>query len=910
MNPLTTGLSTLDIRVFQAMPGNSALLLPNDPLFTVLAVTDSFCQTSGQARAALVGKGLFEAFPNSPDDPAQASEKRLRASLELVVATKKTNSLPIHRYDIPRSDGTFEERYWSAVNKPVCSESGELLYIIHSAEDVTFKIKEGQREEAFSSQEKAYRELMNAPMLMCILEGAEHTIRLANENTLDIWGRTAEVVGMPLLHVLPELKSQGFIERINEVKKKNRALHLYEMPLILDRQGKKEKFYFDFILQPYYENEGDLAPTGVICLAHNVTEQVRTRQRFKNVVEQSPDPILILMGEDLVLEVANQALFELWQVGPEALNKPFLEILPEMKDQVFGELLRNVLHTGEPFHGNEVPALFRRKNGIEETRYVNFSYQAYREADGSISGVLVIATDVTGQVLAKQKLLESERNLRNTILQSPVAMCILKGPEFVVEVANERIYELWGKSEEEMLDRPVFEGLPEARNQGLEELLQHVYTTGERFTANERPVSLPRHGGVETVYINFVYEPFREGDGTISGIIAVAIDVTEQVLARKKVEESEEQFSTLANSIVQLAWSADADGWIYWYNDRWFDYTGTTLEEMKGWGWEKVHHPDHIDRVVAFAKEAWPKGEPWELIFPLRRHDGEYRWFLTRGAPVKNKEGKVVRWIGTNTDIDDQKQAEALLEQRVQERTRELELRNKELEQFTYVSHHDLQEPLRKIIMFADMVKEESLDLLSATSRKRLDKVSDAARRMSAALKDVLNYASLNREELFTETDLDEVMSIVQTDLELVIMEKSATIHSDHLPVLRAVPQQMHQLFYNLVNNALKFSRPAQPPIVHIECGKLLPHELKKHNDLAQDRTYYLITVRDNGIGFRQDLADRIFGMFQRLHSKDQYAGTGIGLALCRKVVLNHGGKIWGESKEGEGAVFRIILPG
>jgi PAS domain-containing protein len=291
----------------------------------------------------------------------------------------------------------------------------------------------------------------------------------------------------------------------------------------------------------------------------DITERIRQEQKFRNVVEQAADPILILRGEDMVLEVANKALFKLWKTDERAIRKPFLKILPEMKGQGFLELLQQVYHTGEPFQGFEIPAVFDDEGGDKRTLYFNFSYQPYREADGTISGVLVLASDVTGQVKIKRKLVESERNLRNTILQAPVAMCILKGPSFIVEVANDRMYELWDKGKDAMLHKPVFEGLQEARNQGLEEVLQHVYTAGETFSAVERPVTLERNGNAETLYINFVYEPFRDGRGSISGVIAVAIEATEQVTAHRKVEESEQRFRTLANSISQLAWIADAN---------------------------------------------------------------------------------------------------------------------------------------------------------------------------------------------------------------------------------------------------------------------------------------------------------------------------------------------------------------
>ncbi len=152
--------------------------------------------------------------------------------------------------------------------------------------------------------------------------------------------------------------------------------------------------------------------------------------------------------------------------------------------------------------------------------------------------------------------------------------------------------------------------------------------------------------------------------GKIQGILCVSRDITKYREATLKVEESEHKFSTLADNIENLAWIADGNGWIYWYNKRWFDYTGTTLEEMQGWGWQKVHHPDHVQRVLGLIKELWHKNEPFELIFPLRRYDGVYRWFLTRGRPTADENGNVIQWFGTNTDITEQKETQSLLEYR------------------------------------------------------------------------------------------------------------------------------------------------------------------------------------------------------------------------------------------------------
>ncbi len=282
-------------------------------------------------------------------------------------------------------------------------------------------------------------------------------------------------------------------------------------------------------------------------------------------------------------------------------------------------------------------------------------------------------------------------------------------------------------------------------------------------------------------------------------------------------------------------------------------------------------------------------------ITALRRSGREFHVSLTISPTMQDGQRAFIAFI---RDITEEKQNQL-----------DLERKTKELEQFAHVSHHDLQEPLRKIIMFTDMVKTDSFDRLTEDSKKRFDKISDSAMRMSTALKDILNYASLSNHEQAIPVNLNEVLRLVRDDLELVITEKNASITVDDLPVINAIPQQMHQLFYNLLNNALKFVKEGCPPVIQITCRKPGLPELSAYNALDGSKQYYEIMVRDNGIGFSPEAASKIFGMFQRLHSKQEYAGTGIGLALCKKVVLNHGGSITAYGQEGEGAVFKILLP-
>jgi PAS domain S-box-containing protein len=400
------------------------------------------------------------------------------------------------------------------------------------------------------------------------------------------------------------------------------------------------------------------------------------------------------------------------------------------------------------------------------------------------------AADVTDLNLAKLKVEQSEKNFRNMILQAPVAMCILTGPEHIVEIANQLMIELWGKQASVVLNKPVFDALPDARAQGLEQLLEHVFKSGETFIANERPVELLRRGRMEVVYLNFVYEPYKDGDGTILGVLAVATEVTDQVLARQKIEEIvSERTEELAN-----------------VNDN------------------------------------------------LRKS-------------------------------------------------------NAELAQFAYIASHDLQEPLRKISTYSQMLENKLDDCLDVVTRNYLNKINNSSARMNTLIRDVLTYSELvKQDQLFSSVDLNTVVNNILTDYELLIEQKSASVNFEKLPVIEAIPLQMYQLFGNLLGNALKFSKKDITPSINISFTTATEEELKL-TSLATDLQYYNIQFSDNGIGFKSEHAEQIFNIFQRLHRKSEYEGTGIGLAMCRKIAQNHNGEINAIGSSEGRAVFNVFLP-
>ncbi|HYH15500.1 MAG TPA: PAS domain-containing protein, partial [Flavisolibacter sp.] len=539
---LTIDKNIIDLKaVFTSLSGSNVLLLPDTPQFTIVAVSNDYLKDTGRTAEELIGRHLFEAFPNNPGDPHQTSEKTVRASLEYALKHKETHYLPLQQYDIPVEDGSYIERFWKAHNRPVLNESGEVVYLIHSIEDVTEKIKTEKRELQLKSIEKAFGLFMQAPEVISLLKGKELVIELANEAALKLWGKRGSIVGKPLLEVIPEMAGQGIIELLHKVLETGQPYIAKEEPLVSFANGKKEVYYFDRVYQPYYD-EGETKPTGVLTLSHNVTELVlakkkvqESEEKYRSLFETMDQGFCVL---EMIFDDSNRPVdYRFLEYNPvfenqtglkNAVGQTARELVPDLESH-WSELYGKVALTGEGIRF------------IEESRAMGrwFEVYAFRVGGQESRKVALLFTDITARKKADEAIKQSENNLRNMILQAPVAMGILRGPEFIVEIANDRLFELWGRGKEDLLQKSIFVGLPEVRDQGYEELLNGVFTTGKSFSAQGIPVNAPRNGSIVTLYINLLYEAYREGDGTISGVMVVATDVTEQVMAQRRLEESE-----------------------------------------------------------------------------------------------------------------------------------------------------------------------------------------------------------------------------------------------------------------------------------------------------------------------------------------------------------------------------------
>ncbi|MFC5626032.1 PAS domain S-box protein [Algoriphagus winogradskyi] len=725
---------------------------------------------------------------------------------------------------------------------------------------------------------------------------------------------------------------------------------------------------------------------------------------------------------------------------PSILGMPGEEAWPEIWETI-KPLMDQVLEGGESLYFENLLVPIHR-NGHMEDAYWTFSYSPAWDDSGIICGVIVTCAETTQEVFLKRKLESSERKLRLIIQQAPASIATFMGPEYHTDIANTNALNMWGRKAEEVMNKPILEILPELEKQGIKGLLDEVYKTGNRFAASELPVKLLRDGELKTSYISFSYEALYDESGEINGIISIGHDVTEQVIAHKKIEaseekltmvidaselgtfdfnvknkildgsdrlheifglapgsnihhedfvsnihpkdlkvrqaaferafisgnleytsrvitngnqikwievkgrvhfdkknnpekvigtvrditaeklniqkleESEQKFRLLANSLPQHIWTADNEGNINYFNKSVYDFSGYSPERLEEEGWIAIVHPDDRAGNIKAWSDSISTGKDFLFEHRFRKYDGTYRWQLSRAKPQLNEDGEIQMWVGSSTDIHDQKEFMNELEKLVVERTDELAKKvkdlasmNKELQSFAYISSHDLQEPLRKIQTFSTLLLEQEYENLTEQGKEFFKRMQSAAQRMQNLISDLLAYSRTSiSERKYEPTDLNKLIVEVKMDLKEELAAHNATVESDELCTLDIIPFQFRQLLQNLISNSLKFAVKNRAPIISIKSEKRKGREIEAEF-LSPDINYCHIRISDNGIGFEDQYKERIFELFQRLNGKDKYQGTGIGLAIVKKIVENHNGYIAAHGKPDQGATFDIYLP-
>ena len=492
------------------------------------------------------------------------------------------------------------------------------------------------------------------------------------------------------------------------------------------------------------------------------------------------------------------------------------------------------------------------------------------------------------QTLEREKLAHaiarSERvRLQSLLGQAPVGIAVLTGPELVFEVANPRYLQLIGR--DNIVGKRLVEAIPEMVGQGFEAAIRRSMDHGEPYIGNEVSVML-RHGADEALsemFFDFVHEPLRNMQGAIEGVVLVASDVTEKVLARRQIEEARAkaaasalQFKLLTEALPQMVWSMDPATNESYLSPRWYEYTHHPRTQSFGDNWRAAIHPDDFAKCAASWQKAQIERTMWELEFRLLRHDGAFRWHLARSVPHCDANGTILRWYGTAADIDEQRQAI---------RTRD--------DLLATVSH-DLRSPLGAITLAVDVMQAGCAD-----ASKQVAMIERAANRMSQLISDLLDMASIESGHLSLEPDSVIVNELFDEAAELLLptaAAKRVTLRFE--PVATEVRahcdrSRILQVLTNIVGNAVKFTPDGGTVNVRVH---------------ASDAAAVTISVSDSGPGIDAAQLPYVFDRFWQAKSTAK-AGTGLGLPICKGIVQQHRGAIWVESNVGRGTTFSFSLP-
>ncbi len=498
--------------------------------------------------------------------------------------------------------------------------------------------------------------------------------------------------------------------------------------------------------------------------------------------------------------------------------------------------------------------------------------------------IYAIARDITENKESAEALRHSEERFRRVIESSPSAM-LMVDQNGTIALVNSQTERIFGYAQEELIGQPVDMLISrEVRGPHRSYMRDYFMKPEVRPMGKDRELHGIRKDGTE-IPVEIALAPVEMPDGLY--VLSAITDITERRKAQQDLRESKERFHLALLGVNAGIWDwANMQGDVVWWSPKFYELLGYTEGEVEPTmtNFVSLLHPDDRERTLALMEQHLQEHKPYRIDYRIRTKEGAYKWFSGSGQAQFGKDGQPTRMVGSIIDIHDQKTAEQALAQS-----------NKELEQFAYVASHDLQEPLRTVTSFIELLKEEYQGQLDEEADEYIHFIVDGAQRMQMLIKDLLNYSRVGRHSLDSRRiDVNKVLKQVLNNLHARITKADAAISIGPLPTVEADAMQLGQVFQNLISNAIKF-RSAQRPQITVSAEKR--------------GAYWQFLVTDNGLGIKEEHWDRIFHVFKRLHSRRKFKGTGIGLAVCKKIIERHGGQIWVESEQGVGSTFYFTIP-
>src|SRR5690606_17739525 len=608
-------------------------------------------------------------------------------------------------------------------------------------------------------------------------------------------------------------------------------------------------------------------------------ENEKIEARFRNLIMEAEIPTIFFKGEELIIDIINEKAKEYWREKHDLSGLPLQEALPEVFAQPFAEILKNVYRTGKIYKEDAAKIMIPQGDEFQAV-YMNLSFKPIYDSSGEIFGVLNMSLDVTEQINAKKLIEKNEERLRQFIAAVPLAMSVLKGPEFTIEMSNRGVSELWEKNNRR-IGKTLIEAYPELENHFIIGYLKQAYETGRQIQIKEIEVKLPHFEKLR--YMNYIYTTIDVGE-TERTIVSVGYDVTEEIELKTKLQESELRFKNLANTIPQIVWTAKPDGEVDYFNERWYELSGLPKDEIHIKNWKEIVHKDDLKNLEETWKRNIETGQLHEVEYRLEKKDnpGTYHWYLHRGIPIKSDDGKILKWIGSTTDIHEFK---TFLKQK---------------DDFLAITSHELKTPLTSIKLYAQalerMLKQEGYE----KGAEYAGKMGIQINRLNQLITDLLDVTKIQNGQLplnKTVFDFDDLVSEVAEEAKISNGNHNIISKLGSTGLVEGDRERIQQVMQNFISNAIKYSPNKEKIVIY------------SHTDEEGNACF---SVEDFGIGIPKNKIEKIFEQFYRVNeeSSNTFEGMGLGLYISSQIIKRSEGKIKVQSELGKGSKFSFCLPG
>ena len=786
-------------------------------------------------------------------------------------------------------------------------KSGEIIWVL---EEVTLINYEGRHatvgsfmdvtarkelEETIGYSEKRYRTILNEMQDGYFeVDLGGHVTFANNAVCRDLGYSQEELIGMSYKNFTAEDDIESIFRIFNEVYRTgvpNKGFYSK------NRRKDGGQGFYETSVSLLRNTKGEIV--GFRCVGRDITERKQTEERlrqseenYKTLFNSSVIGMYVMDIETSKIVMGNRAAREMvgFSSAEEGIGiNPFDFVVPEDREKVIEIAVNEFLQDSRRTHEVQVVD----KNGRRGWQSFSIAKITHQGRLASLVSIM----DITERKQAEEALRQSEENYRALFDSSVIGAVVVDAETMKVVMANQATLKMFGFSSPEAGVNPFDFVPPEDRQKNLERVVTEVFGKDSR-----RSIDIPmvtKNGRKLWVSVTGARIMHK---GKLAGLFSFT-DITEHKQAEEALRQSEEKYRTILDEIGDAYFEVDLKGNFTFVNDQMTQHLQYSREELLGMNYRTFTAKEDIKNVYEAYNQVYRIGKPsLSSGHKVIRKDGTNGFSNVSISPVKNLKGEIIGFRGVSRDITTQKrleeEREALL-QDIKRINQKLEEANKELQDFVYIASHDLREPLRKISSFGTLLQDSLKGQLNEDQQENFEFMVNGARRMQDMIDALLTYSRLTTRAKPPEwVNLNKVIEdLKKVELATMLDETQGTIHVPKpLPSVQADPSQMHQLFQNLIGNALKFHKKGIPPEITIRA-----HEV--------ERNIIRMEVQDNGIGIDEKYHGQLFTMFKRLHSREEYEGTGIGLASCRKIVDRHGGNIGIKSSFGKGSIFWFTLP-